>query len=80
MGYEKLFSSGIIFAHQYYDSLSLPQLYTNILVSKCNILGKAFMINIKPIQLISGMLTLIFESKTDLSYIPDNWILHLNKL
>ena len=65
----------------------VPHLYTEMMGMKLEsfishiradtILGKSFKINLNFIQLIAGTETPIFESTEDLSYVPDNWIMHL---
>ena len=67
----------------------IPHFYTQMMGMKLEafiahiradtILGKSFKINLNFIQLIAGIETPIFETMEDLSYVPDNWILHLRK-
>jgi hypothetical protein len=40
-------------------------------------LGTSIIININYIQLLAGISKPIFESKTDISYVPMNWLLHI---
>ena len=87
MGYEKGFPRDIAHAHQDFGGLHLPHLYSEMSAMKLealishiradSALGKALMININTIQLISGSYLPILENNCNLNYLDDNWIMHL---
>jgi hypothetical protein len=87
MGYDCKFPRAIVFAHQDFGGLNIPHLYTEMMGLKLECLlsnvrantelGKAFMININIIQLISGLSSPISETNQNIDYIEENWITHL---
>ena len=87
MGYENKFPRAIVFAPPEYGGLNLPHLYSEMMVLKLETLisnirsnidlGKAILININLLQLISGIEKPIFNTPRELKYIDNNWLLHL---
>jgi hypothetical protein len=87
MGYDRHFPRDIAFGHQDFGGLNLKHLYSVMLGSKLEsviancrnqtALGRAFIININQLQLLSGLQTPILESTQHISYIDNNWLLHL---
>jgi hypothetical protein len=66
-----------------------PHLYTEMMGMKLEtiishlradtVLGNCFRININNIQLCSGIAEPIFMCRDDVSYLDNNWLLHLRK-
>lgn len=87
MGYKHGTHRALIHGPSELGGANIPHLYTEMMGMKLEtfishirantILGQSFKINLNYIQLIAGISTPIFESNADLSYIDDNWILHL---
>jgi hypothetical protein len=87
MGYDHGSPRAMIHGPLEMGGAEIPHLYTEMMGMKletiiCHIradtvLGKSFRININNIQLCSGIEKPIFSCRDDISYLNNNWLLHL---
>jgi ribonuclease HI len=89
MGYDHGTPRALIHAPLEMGGAEIPHLYTEMMGMKLEtiishlradtVLGKSFRININNIQLCSGIAEPIFMCRDDISYLDNNWLLHLRK-
>lgn len=87
MGFEHGSKQFLIHGPSEMGGANIPHLYTEMMGMKLEafishiraktVLGQSFTNNLNYIQLIAGIEEPIFESREDISYLEDNWILHL---
>jgi hypothetical protein len=87
MGYDHGSPRALIHGPFEMGRAEIPHLYTEMMGMKLEtiiahirsdtVLGKSLKININNIQLCSGIKNPIFSCRDDISYMDDNWLLHL---
>jgi hypothetical protein len=89
MGYDHSTPRDLIFGPEEYGGFNIRHLFTEMMGMKLDLiishlrsdsnLGKALLININYIQLISGVEEPILSSKQNIPYIESNWVLHIRE-
>jgi hypothetical protein len=87
MGYDRSTPRAMIYEPLEFGGFGVRHLYTEMLGMKLDTiishlrantqLGKAFQINLNYLQLTAGITEPVLESTTSVTYIDNNWILHL---
>jgi hypothetical protein len=87
IGYDHSTHRSIVFGPKELGGLGLCHLFTEMMEMKIQTvmshiraksrLGQAFRINIEQLQLVAGQSAPIMESKSPITYIKPNWLLHL---
>jgi hypothetical protein len=87
MGYERNMPGAVVFRPSSYGGIGIRHLYTEMACKKIEsmishigaqtALGKTMCININSLQLCIGLETPMFETQMPISYIDNNWLLHI---
>lgn len=89
IGYKHSIPREVAFGPAEYGGIELPHLFTEMMSCKLTTvishvragtkIGQAILININYLQLTTGLETPIFESREDIDYVDNNWLLHLRE-